>query len=156
MLENRRAIKKPLNSVCLNTNINFWNNLHYVIVIVQSIRYMLVILHNLGDPTWAERSRSSGQGSLKLCSITEHIPIRLDNTCKCFNTLPKGPFVSHIFKAQTNIFRIFGRSCIIFYHFFFTLICLVKSEWFFMCEVLHFVKNSRWNLTALCVIIHGT
>jgi hypothetical protein len=40
----------------------------------------------LGWPysTWAERCRSSGQGSPKLCSITEHIPIRLDN--RCFNT----------------------------------------------------------------------
>ena len=46
---------------------------------------MLVILHSLGDPTWAERYRSSGQGSPKLCSITECIPIRLDN--KCFNIM---------------------------------------------------------------------
>jgi hypothetical protein len=60
------------------------NSIYYVIVIVQSIRYMLVILPSLGDPTWAELRRSSGQGSPKLCSITEHIPIRLDN--KCFNT----------------------------------------------------------------------
>ena len=64
---------------------------------------------------------------------------RIEIKCAIFKHII-AKFGSHIFKAQTNIFRIFGRSCIICYHFFHFRWCLKTMTT--LCHPLKFLPEN--------------
>jgi hypothetical protein len=64
---------------------------------------------------------------------------RIEIKCAIFKRII-AKFGSHIFKAQTNIFRIFGRSCIICYHFFHFRWCLKTMTT--LCHPLKFLPEN--------------
>ena len=66
---------------------------------------------------------------------------RIEIKCAIYKRIiAKRPFVPHIFKAQTNIFEIFGQSCIIFYHFFHFRWCLKTVTT--LCHPLKFLPEN--------------